>query len=40
MHLGDSMQFTIKEYETYNSEEILNLYASVGWTNYTDNPVL
>ena len=32
------MQFTIKEYETYNSEEILNLYASVGWTNYTDNP--
>ncbi len=32
------MQFAIKEYETYNSEEILDLYASVGWTNYTDNP--
>lgn len=32
------MQFTIKEYETYNSEEILTLYTSVGWTNYTDNP--
>ena len=32
------MHFTIKEYETYNSEEILDLYTSVGWTNYTDNP--
>ncbi|MBQ7955917.1 MAG: GNAT family N-acetyltransferase [Lachnospiraceae bacterium] len=34
------MEFTIKEYERYEAEEILNLYAKVGWTNYTDNPVM
>lgn len=28
----------IKEYKTYNEAEILNLYASVGWTGYTDCP--
>lgn len=28
----------IKEYTTYNEIEILNLYASVGWTAYTDHP--
>lgn len=28
----------IKEYKTYNESEILNLYASVGWTAYTDQP--
>lgn len=28
----------IREYKTYNEEEILRLYASVGWTAYTDNP--
>lgn len=28
----------IKEYNTYNETEILNLYTSVGWTSYTDNP--
>ena len=28
----------IKEYTTYNDNEILNLYASVGWTAYTDHP--
>lgn len=28
----------IKEYRTYNEAEILSLYASVGWTAYTDHP--
>lgn len=28
----------IKEYKTYNESEILNLYASVGWTAYTEQP--
>ncbi len=28
----------IKEYNEYNEEEILNLYSSVGWTNYTNHP--
>lgn len=28
----------IREYRTYNEEEILRLYASVGWTAYTDHP--
>ena len=28
----------IKEYKTYNEPEILRLYASVGWTAYTDQP--
>lgn len=32
------MQFAIKEYGTYNESEILRLYDSVGWTNYTSNP--
>lgn len=32
------MQYTVKEYSVYNEEEILNLYDSVGWTNYTSNP--
>lgn len=32
------MEFSIKEYTTYNETEILNLYKSVGWTNYTNNP--
>ena len=32
------MEFSIKEYETYNELEILNLYKSVGWINYTYNP--
>lgn len=26
----------IREYRTYNEAEILRLYASVGWTAYTD----
>jgi len=32
------MEFSIKEYGTYNELEIINLYKSVGWTNYTNNP--
>ena len=28
----------IREYKSYNESEILRLYASVGWTSYTDNP--
>ncbi len=28
----------IIEYQTYHEEEILPLYASVGWTAYTDAP--
>lgn len=32
------MEFSIKEYTTYDETEILNLYASVGWTNYTNHP--
>ena len=30
--------FTITEYQTYRAEEVLPLYAAVGWTNYTENP--
>ena len=29
--------FTITEYQTYRAEEVLPLYAAVGWTNYTEN---
>ena len=32
------MEFSIKEYSKYNESEILNLYQSVGWINYTNNP--
>ena len=32
------MEYTIIEYKEYSSEEILPLYAAVGWTNYTDCP--
>ncbi len=28
----------IREYQTYNEQEILDLYQSVGWTAYTDEP--
>ena len=28
----------IREYKVYNDEEILSLYASAGWTAYTDQP--
>ena len=32
------MEFSIREYQNYNEDEIINLYKSVGWTNYTNNP--
>lgn len=32
------MEYSIKEYSEYRESEILSLYQSVGWTNYTDNP--
>lgn len=32
------MEFLIKEYKNYDETEILNLYKSVGWINYTNNP--
>lgn len=32
------MEFTLIEYTEYNEVEILDLYMSVGWTNYTTNP--
>ena len=28
----------IKEYQTYNEQEIIDLYQSVGWTNYISCP--
>ena len=32
------MIFLVKEYRKYNEEEILNLYRSVGWVNYVNEP--
>lgn len=32
------MEYQIKEYTTYNEQEIRTLYESVGWTAYTQNP--
>lgn len=32
------MEVILKEYTVYKEAEILGLYKSVGWTNYTDNP--
>ena len=29
----------IREYKNYNEQEILNLYRSVGWSAYTDDPM-
>ncbi|MBE5874024.1 MAG: GNAT family N-acetyltransferase [Lachnospiraceae bacterium] len=34
------MTYYIKEYIDYNEQEILPLYESVGWINYTKNPVM
>ncbi len=31
------MKYTIKEYKEYKEQEILDLYNSVGWSNYVDN---
>lgn len=35
---GIRMRFSIREYTEYKEQEILNLYQSVGWSNYTQNP--
>lgn len=32
------MEISIREYTEYREEEILRLYGSVGWTNYTSSP--
>lgn len=32
------MNSIIKEYTLYNESEIIDLYKSVGWINYVDNP--
>ena len=32
------MSIKISEYKNYKSEEILNLYSSVGWCSYTNRP--
>lgn len=34
------MEYSIKEYKKYNEHEIVSLYESVGWKNYTSNPQL
>lgn len=34
------MEVILKEYSGYDEEEILGLYESLGWTNYTDNPAM
>ena len=32
------MNIVIKDYDNFKMEQILQLYNSVGWTNYTKNP--
>lgn len=34
------MEFSIREYQNYNEDEIISLYKSVGWVNYTNNPLM
>lgn len=34
------MEFSIKEYIEYKKEEIMSLYESVGWRNYTTNATM
>lgn len=34
------MTYDIREYTDYNEQEILPLYESAGWINYTKNPVM
>lgn len=34
------MGYSVREYIDYNEQEILPLYESVRWTNYTKNPVM
>lgn len=35
-----TLELSLKEYEWYEEEEILNLYRSVGWSNYYENPTM
>jgi GNAT superfamily N-acetyltransferase len=30
----------IREYNNYNEKEILSLYSAVGWSAYTENPII
>ena len=30
----------IREYSNYNEKEILSLYSAVGWSAYTENPII
>ena len=32
------MNIAIKEYNNYKQDEIIDLYKSVGWINYTQQP--
>lgn len=34
------MTVRLQRYETYQAEEVLELYSSVGWTNYTQDPLM
>lgn len=34
------MEYIIKEYNDYNEKEVIKLYESVGWLNYTKNPIM
>ena len=34
------MKITIREYETYQEEQILSLYKSVGWSAYYEKPAI
>lgn len=34
------MTVKLQRYETYQAEEVLALYSSVGWTNYTRAPLM
>ena len=34
------MHYRIEEYSNYQEQEVLRLYESVGWINYTHNPMM
>lgn len=36
--VSESMNVRITDYRDYRHDEIINLYQSVGWTNYTEHP--
>lgn len=37
-HNGGVVTMLITRYDTIDMDELLHLYATVGWTNYTDHP--